>query len=76
VITDDHICHFTLAVDQQADLTPDFMGKVAQIAGELGANQELGLNAAAVKVLKSSDLIGFKTGRISKKFFHRIIQAR
>jgi hypothetical protein len=58
IVTNDHICHMTLAGHQQGHLSFDFVGNGRDLTGQFMGNDFTGGYSAAVKILKSLLLAG------------------
>ena len=53
------------AIDEDADLAPNFVRNLRQLPGELGGDDLVRRNAPLVDLLQSTNLVGFETQRFS-----------
>jgi hypothetical protein len=64
-IPDDDVLDVPFAIDEDADLAPNFVRNLRQLPGELGRDDLVRRNASLVDLLQSTNLVGFETQRFS-----------
>jgi hypothetical protein len=64
--------HMSLAVDEEADLAPDFRREPGEVPGEFPGHQKFDGSPAMVEIFKPLDLTGLQPESASEKSFHRI----
>jgi len=70
-IAHDHEGDMTLAVDQKADLAPNFRREPGEVPGEFTGYQKFDGGSTIVQIFKPLDMAGFQTKSVSEKSFHR-----
>ena len=58
------------AFDQHPDLAPDLMRQQAEVAGELGRDEDLGRHASPVEVFQATGLVRLEPGAVAEDAFH------
>jgi hypothetical protein len=64
LITDDHVLHAPLSIDEDSDLTPDLRGYLRHRTGNLWRDDALRADSSAIEAFYPAYLAGLETGLV------------